>query len=454
MAKNKSPKILTKKHLARQERERRQTRIIISIAISIVAIVFLAPMFYSLYNQYSPNFRNAVTVNNESRNLHQFQVRVRVARQNLINQYQQYQQFAQMFGMDPNSDPQLSQSLNQITQELDTPSTIGGQIIDEMVNDLLIRQYAKANGIVVSAAEIEKAAQDGLRYYPNGTPTPTLTPTGVVYATLDATQLALITPTPTATPTQVPTLAPTSTHQPTATPDTKGTPTPIPTVAPSPTPYTLKGYQDKYKTTLKSYSSMGLNDIEFRDIFFESGLYRDRVQAKITADIAHKKEMVWIRDILVADEATAKNVITQFKGGTDFAQLASTTSIDTTSQAKGGDLGWLGQDATIVPAEVIKTAFSMNIGGLSQPIKTTSGYHVIQVLGHEVRPLTDAEYQSAVTNAFNAWLQLQRTKSKVVINNAWTTLVPTSPTLAQAQANQLQTATAYIKTSQAKPVTK
>ncbi len=64
-----------------------------------------------------------------------------------------------------------------------------------MVNDLLIRQYAKANGITVTAAEVEKAAQEALRYYPNGTPTPTLTPTELVYPTLDATQLALMTPT-------------------------------------------------------------------------------------------------------------------------------------------------------------------------------------------------------------------------------------------------------------------
>ncbi len=74
---------------------------------------------------------------------------------------------------------------------MDTPSTIGGQVIDDMVNDLLIRQYAKANGITVTAADVEKAAQEALQYYPNGTPTPTLTPTALVYPTLNATQLAI-----------------------------------------------------------------------------------------------------------------------------------------------------------------------------------------------------------------------------------------------------------------------
>ncbi len=92
----------------------------------------------------------------------------------------------------------------------------------------------------------------------------------------------------------------------------------------------------------------------------------------------------------------------------------------------------------------------MKIGVINPPFKTTYGYHIIQVLGHEVRPLTDTEYQDAVTTAFNTWLQTQRTNSKVVINNSWTNYVPTTPTLAQAQANEVATQTAYVATYFAK----
>ncbi len=111
MAKNKSPKILTKKHLARQDRERRQTRMITGIAIGIIAIVVLGIAYGLLNDTLFLNWRPAVTVNGETRSLHEFQVRVRVTRQQLISQYMQYTQLAQMFGMDPNSDPQMSQSL-------------------------------------------------------------------------------------------------------------------------------------------------------------------------------------------------------------------------------------------------------------------------------------------------------------------------------------------------------
>jgi hypothetical protein len=173
MAKTKSPKALTKKHLARQERERRQTRLITGIAIGIIAIVVLAIAYGLLNDTLFLNWRPAVSVNGESRSLHDFQAQVKVERQQLISQYMQYTQMAAMFGIDPTTDPQLSQTMTGITDELNTPSVIGQQAIDNMVHDLLIRQYAKANGITVSVADVEKAAEEALQYYKNGTPTPT-----------------------------------------------------------------------------------------------------------------------------------------------------------------------------------------------------------------------------------------------------------------------------------------
>ena len=450
MAKIKSPKVLTKKHLARQERERRQTRLITGIAIGIIAVVVLGIAYGLLNDTLFLNWRPVVTVNGESRSLQAFQAQVRVARQQLINQYKQYTQLASMFGIDPTTDPQMSQSLTQITDELNTSSVLGSQVLDDMVHDLLIRQYAKANGITVSAADVEKAAEQALQYYTNGTPTPTLTPTALVYSTLDATQYALMTPTLTPTTAPTKTLAPTNTIAPTATTNPASTNTPIPSLTPTSTPYTLKGYQSQYQTTLKTYAALGLSDAEFRYIFFETGLYHDRVQAKVTANITHSQEQVWVRVIEVADEATAKTVDAQVvMPGADFAALAAKNSIDTGSNASGGDLGWFGRDSTTVPSEIINAAFSLKIGDISQPIKSTSGYFIIQILGHDTRPLTDQQYQAAVSAAFTTWLTQQRDKSTVVINNNWTNYVPTSPTLAQALANDNATSTAYVSTAQA-----
>ncbi len=449
MAKSKSPKVLSKKHLARQERERRQTRMITGVAIGIIAIVILGIAYGLLSNTLFLRWRPAITVNGESQSLYDFQQHVIVARQQLINQYIQTTEMAQMFGMDPTTDPQMSQNLNQITSELNDSSTLGGNVINDMVGDLLIRQYAKAHGITVTAADVETAAEAALNYYPNGTPTLTLTPTLLVYSTLNPTQLALITSTPTPTFTTSPTLGPTSTLLPTATLELTSTNTPIPSLTPTATPYTIKGYQSQYQTTFKTYSAIGLDEAEFRYIFFETGLYHDRVQAKVTANVAHQEDQVWARVIMLADQTSANDVETQLAAGGDFGALAAKDSIDTNSKTNGGDLGWFGRSSTTVPIELANAAFSMKIGTISQPVKTASGYYIIQLLGHEVRTLTSDEYAAAVSTAFTAWLQQQRAASKVVINNDWTNFVPTTPTLAQAQANENSTATSFAETSQA-----
>ena len=81
-----------------------------------------------------------------------------------------------------------------------------------MIDEIVIRQEAKKVGITVSAAEIDEAMKAAFGYYPNGTPTPTVTPTHVLTPTLNPTQLAIVTITPT------PTTAPTETPEPSQTP--------------------------------------------------------------------------------------------------------------------------------------------------------------------------------------------------------------------------------------------
>jgi peptidyl-prolyl cis-trans isomerase D len=435
MAKDKPTKIVSKKHLARLERERRQTRLITSIALGIV-VVIVALIGYGILNETFLKARQpVVTVNGDSITLREFQVRVRLARQQYIDQYMQYYQFAQMFGIDPTTDSSISQTLNQIQTQLDTPSQVGQQVMDEIANDLLIRQYAKANGIVVMEADVEKAIQDAYGYYPDGTPTPTTIGTPLAYPTWSATQYALMTPTNAAT------LSPSPTPAPTHTLDLTATVTPIPSMTPTATPYTLDGFQNSYKEGLSHYAKLGMTETDFRKIFFESNLYRQRVSDIVTANVTHEQEQVWVRHILVADEATAQSIRDQLLAGADFATLAANNSIDTSTKDKGGDLGWFGKGKMIAEFETV--AFSQPVGEISQPVQTTSGWHIIQVLGHEIRPLTDTEYKNAVTAALNQWLTDQRIGGNIIISDTWTTNTPAQPSLQSAFKELYETATAY-----------
>ena len=447
MAKAKPTKIVSKKHLARLERERRQTRIITSIAIALVVII-VGIIGYGILNETVLKARQpVVSVNGDSDTMHEFQVRVRISRQQYVDQYMQYYQFAQMFGIDPSTDASLSQTLNQIETQLATPSLIGQQVVGDMTNDLLIRQYAKANGIVVTAADIEKAIQDAYGYFPDGTPTPTPTGMPLVYPTFSTTQIALFTPTPTITLVPSATLAPTQTlgPAPTATTIPSVTPTatitPVPSLTPTATPYTLDGFQSSYQKGLAYYSKLGMTETDFRKIYFESNLYRKRVEDIVTANVAHEQDQIWARFILVADQAAAQNIYAQLVAGVDFSTLAAANSLDTASKATGGDLGWFAKGK--MPIEFETAAFAMKVGEISQPVQDSSGWNVIQVLGHEIRPLTDAEYQTAVTAAFNLWLTGQRSGAKITVASNWTANVPDQPSLDSAFADLYATATAY-----------
>lgn len=82
--------------------------------------------------------------------------------------------------------------------------------------------------------------------------------------------------------------------------------------------------------------------------------------------------------ILVADEATAKKIEKQLKADpSKFAALAKKNSTDTETAKKGGELGWFGPDKMV--DEFTDAAYSLKKGEISEPIKSTYGYHIIKL---------------------------------------------------------------------------
>ncbi|WLQ15296.1 SurA N-terminal domain-containing protein [Hahella aquimaris] len=82
----------------------------------------------------------------------------------------------------------------------------------------------------------------------------------------------------------------------------------------------------------------------------------------------------------VSDEqalAKAKEVEQKLKDGGDFAALAKEFSNDLGSANDGGDLGYAQEGAFVKPFE--EKLFSMNVGEISEPVKTEYGYHIIKL---------------------------------------------------------------------------
>ncbi|HMD59759.1 MAG TPA: peptidylprolyl isomerase [Steroidobacteraceae bacterium] len=142
-------------------------------------------------------------------------------------------------------------------------------------------------------------------------------------------------------------------------------------------------------------------------------------------------QQVHLRHILlktneVQDDATVRQKLeamrTRVLGGEDFAVLAKATSEDPGSAVNGGDLGWQ-------PLQVYDETFSKIAGGLatneiSEPFRSSFGWHIVQMLGRRDFDNTDTAVReqaynqlrgSRVDEALDTWLQQQRDEAYVEI---------------------------------------
>ncbi len=425
-----TPRVISKKHIARLERERRQVNLIRGIALAGIVIV-AGLLIYGYLKLNVLQLREPVAeVNGVKITTGEWQERVRFQRVQMLNVYNQYSFYQQNFGVD------YSQQMQQIVSNLASPEVVGQQALDQMVDDILIRQEAEKRGITVSADEVEKSIQENFGFFPNGTQTPTVTPTEVTLPTLSSEQLTLYPST--ATPTE----APTSTVTPTATLDLSATPaassTPAldtPTPVPQPptattTPYTVEGYKKDYGTTIDNFKTDKISEKTIRSVY-EAQLLRQKLLDQITKDTPHTEEQVWARHILVQTEVEATAAYQLLTTGVDFATVAKRYSKDTGSGANGGDLGWFGKGAMV--AEFETAAFSQKIGEIGKPVKSQFGYHIIQVLGHQDMPLNASQYEQKKQTEFTNWLADARKGAKIQTFDIWKERVPTEPTLQPQQ---------------------
>ena len=163
-------------------------------------------------------------------------------------------------------------------------------------------------------------------------------------------------------------------------------------------------YQD-FNAFLAAYN---LTQDSFDALMREQALY-DRMMT------AHggptKVEQVHAQHILVADEATAKEVKAKLDAGGDFSELAKTYSIDTSNKDNGGDLGWFPR-GQMVP-EFDTAAFALQPGQTSDIVKTDYGYHIIRVLERGDRDLEEPAASQYHQQQFMDWLNGERSKAKV-----------------------------------------
>jgi len=133
-------------------------------------------------------------------------------------------------------------------------------------------------------------------------------------------------------------------------------------------------------------------------------------------------EQIHARHILVGSEKLAWQLLKKLgKDRDSFATLAATHSLDDSNKSRGGDLNWFPRGIMVEAFE--KVAFSLKEGGISKPVQTQFGWHIIEALGKRpthVKSIDEArdEIDSILMQeALNQWIGKLVSKANVAILN-------------------------------------
>jgi peptidyl-prolyl cis-trans isomerase SurA len=108
--------------------------------------------------------------------------------------------------------------------------------------------------------------------------------------------------------------------------------------------------------------------------------------------------------------------------GEDFDRLARLYSVDYVSGAEGGDIGWMDPGSTVKEYEV--AASRLEIGELSEPVRSQFGWHLIEVTGRREVDETEQNKRSKIYSqllqqkqreAFDLWKRRLRDEAYVII---------------------------------------
>jgi foldase protein PrsA len=156
--------------------------------------------------------------------------------------------------------------------------------------------------------------------------------------------------------------------------------------------------------------------------------------------------------------ATAEKVRADLVGGADWTAEAAQYSDDAGTKANGGDLGAISKGEMV--AEFEASVFSMKLDEISQPVKTSYGYHVIQVTGitpakQSTLEEVKADISATLVNvkkgeAWTAWLKATKAQVGVIYKAG---MEPTTTTTAATTATTAGPGDTTVTTAAGQPIT-
>ena len=418
--KSKQPRLI-REYKTKAEREAVVQRYIVigtAIVLGIAALVLIVAI---AIDQFVVPGQPAAVVNNETITIGEFQRQVRFERALINIQLNQAIAEAQLLGVPQDqvasflsSQPPYSVWLN----EIQVPDQLGNRVLNEMIDNELIRQRAAELGLSVTPEDVQEQINEFFGYDPNEgltTPTPTSTPT--------TSPTPFVSPTPTNTPTA------TATQLLTAT----ATFTPFPSATATGTPDATQRAEN-FTTLREDYYSVvrrdtGLSDADINQLFEDMAL-RKILRDHVTAELPRTAPFVNVRLIAVDSEERAQEVVEALQAGEPFAELAQSVSTDA-SNVQGGELGWqpFSSFETNYGEAVADAVSEAEIGALLGPVQSDATYFILQVRGREDREQTEEEYEAARDAEIEQYLDDLRDGegTTVQIYDTWLDYVPEDP---------------------------
>lgn len=178
--------------------------------------------------------------------------------------------------------------------------------------------------------------------------------------------------------------------------------------------------EDEFVEVMRNMKKSMLQQYSLRKMFNEISVSEEDIKAfyEKHKDNFVTEEKVNASHILVDSEEQAREILEDITDGMSFEDAAAQYSSCPSKQA-GGALGQFGRGQMVKEFE--DAVFSMQVGEISEPVKTQFGYHIIKLTGRTDRRNASLEdvYQEAKDGCFMEKQEKTYTDKKEALSNKY-----------------------------------
>lgn len=364
----KTTKNLNRRQLARREKEDRFQQRLIWAAITVVTLIVVIIGYGVVTEVFIKARRPVAIVGDEEITTREFQARQRYERRLLQLELMQYRNYLQQF--DPTSEEQqtftqqIQITINNLEKQLspDLSAVFGGRVLDDMIEEALVRQEAAERGLTVSNQEVNRHMEEMLGYDPEAAEQGTIT-------------------------------------------DTLG----------------VDNFDELYRMFRENVlKASRYSEEDYRDLV-RVNLLQQRIKEDLTDEVQEEVEQVEVTYFTTETEEAGQTLRERLNNG-EIApeELVEELNGDESEATNAAALPWLptGYLAGQTTPQIEQIAFNTPVDRASEPaLNPNDGlYYVIYVTGHEERPLSDFLLEDAREQQYTNWVEEQKEEKVEYLN--------------------------------------